>query len=539
MLNANKQTIDQLLEIVEKQNEALASARKESQQANNRIKELEDIVNKLRRQLYGKKTERLKAKQVDDGQMTLFDMPTDEVIQEDTPPTETEHITYTRKKRPKGKKEAYYEDLPILKTVQQTLSKEDCVCDHCQSELRAFGVAKSTREIVRTPAKFGVIVYEQLSYRCDHCSKHEAQETVKKARPYRLPLYNSICSATLAAYVITQKFQYYLPLYRIEQMWNKDEFYVSRNTLANWLIQLAELYIKPLVMAMEAFLLSEPVIHIDETTYRVNKGDANTYYIWGYASHERSEHPVIFFECQPTRSRTVPLNRLQGYQGYIQTDGYAAYRQLPGCTQVGCWAHVRRGFFEAKGTQGVNSKAAEKALTMIGALFAEDEKIQLACQGDSAAIKAQRQISLLPTYEAFKAYIDEISCRVALGSQLNKAIVYYMNHRESLERIFEDGRLSLSNNLAERAIRPIVMGRKNWLFSDSKAGGESNALYHSLIQTAKANGLDPEKYLVYLLTKMPNDPGYTEEHRIEAYLPWNPDVQAQCAINESKETVSS
>ena len=279
--------------------------------------------------------------------------------------------------------------------------------------------------------------------------------------------------------------------------------------MCGWLIKVADMA-QPLIDLMGHEIRSGPVVNVDETTLQVmqepDKADTSKSYMWLFRGGP-PDRPALVFEYHPSRSGQIPLAYLSGYQGYVQCDAYSGYDALgrqPGVVLVGCWAHARRKFDEViKARGGAKRKgSAEEALEYIRRLYAVEKKAREAGL-DSDAICELRQLESMPILDEFKAWLDAKVLVTPPKGLLGKAITYTLNNWQRLERYLEDGRLRPDNNLAENAIRPFVVGRKNWLFAGNPDGARSAAVYYSLIETAKANGWKAHDYLTYLFDNLP------------------------------------
>jgi transposase len=301
--------------------------------------------------------------------------------------------------------------------------------------------------------------------------------------------------------------------------------------LANWIMRSSHDWLEPLFRELKKSLLKEPVIFADETVVQVlkeeGKNPSSESRMWVYASG-KSESPVVLFEYQPTRSGQHAKRFLEGFNGILQSDGYAGYNAVPGVTHCGCFAHLRRKFEEAlpKGASLEDSKAA------IGLKYCNDlfslEKEWVDLQPDERYIKRLEQAK--PVLEAFWSWVSSLN--VLQGSNLGKAVTYAINQKEALSAFLKDGRTEISNNRAENSIRPFVNGRKNWLFCDTKRGAIASATVFSIIETAKLNKLNPYMYLVHLFTQLPSLKELTME-AISPFLPLSGEIPQWCyAKNE-------
>lgn len=526
MTGGNNMTDKEIIHSLENKNKSLENKNKSLE---HEVNVLKAEIDALKRLIFGKKTEKTK-EIASANQLSLFDFdealvkPDEEFSQ---PDTEAVEVASHKRKKSKGKKARLVADLPT-EEVHHFLEEEACHCKMCQSHLRQIGVSSQVEEIVYIPEKLVKQIHYHYAYECPECKKDAIVDEIVKGPVYRLPLRNSLCSASLLAMIAEKKFQYYLPLYRQEQQFKAMGLEVSRATLANWLIQVANQYIAPLMDYLAHELMAQDVLHADETPYRVNKSDKKTHYFWTFRSGEKSEHPIVLFYCHDGRRKAIVEEHLASFKGYLHTDGYAAYRQLPHTIPVGCLAHVRRKFIDA--THHERSRLASEGLAYCNKLF------ELDCYGREQGYSAEQMYAYrmresYPIFQAFVAWAEKTLNDISRKSKLARAIRYFMAQQEAIGNVYLDGRLSLSNNAAERGIRSIAMGRKNWLFSDSEDGGKANGLYHSLVETAKANGLCPKKYIEYLLTELPQLGNDLKNVEWEAYLPWHPRIQELCREN--------
>jgi hypothetical protein len=301
---------------------------------------------------------------------------------------------------------------------------------------------------------------------------------------------------------------------------------LSRKTMADWMIRSSELLLQ-IYQRLKAIQLQQTVINADETPLKVIHEDKSRCYMWVYCTGSDSppehddDHPpnTVLYEYRNTRAGHCAREYLDGYRGYLQVDGYAGYHQS-GATLVGCFAHARRRFIEAQRIQvkGKTGKA-DWAINHIRKLYRLETEIK-----DKSPVEkqAERQTKAKPLLDQFKSWLDKSALQVPPKSAIGKAIAYSLGQWEKLERYIENGNLHIDNNRAERAIKPFVIGRKNWLFSNTAKGAKASAILYSLIETAKANGLTPFDYLHHLLEELPKNP----EH-IDQFLPWNVDLQQE------------
>ena len=370
------------------------------------------------------------------------------------------------------------------------------------------------------PAKVQVLRHIRIKYACPCC-----QAEVKTAPMPPQPLPKSNASPGLLAYIITSKFLDALPFYRQSKQFQRIGVELSRGTLSLWAIRCGEL-IQALCNLMQEHLHQYPILQMDETTLQVLKEEGKAASSQSYLWVQRGgppDQPVVLFHYSPTRSQIVADQLLQGYSGTLQTDGYSGYPAVcakNGLRHAGCWAHARRKFDEALKAQGkAQPKAgkASKALIMIQKLYRIETQIKYLSVDEKYRIRQQQAVPIL---HEIKAWLDVSLTQVAPTSLTGKALGYLANQWSTLTVYCQDGRLDIDNNAVERAIRPFVIGRNNWLFADTIKGAKASANLYSLIETAKLNGLEPYRYLHHIFKELPK--AQTLED-IESLLPWQVD----------------
>lgn len=400
--------------------------------------------------------------------------------------------------------------------VIHDISDAEKICACCGGELHQMGKEKS-EQLEFIPARVRVIERVRLKYSCRTCDKHGTEVQISIAPVPPSPIPKSMATASLLSQIITSKYQYGLPLYRQESLFAQYGIELSRQTMADWMLKCAEL-LQPLYDKLHTVLLLQPVIQADETTLNVLKEDKATCYMWLYASGSDRPTPlaipnIVLYDYQASRAGQCAVDFLNGYDGYLQVDGYAGYGQTA-ATLVGCWAHARRKFKEAEIAQpkGKTGKA-NWALNHIQKLY----RIETLNKDSSAEVRRQqRQLHSRPLLDELHRWLEKSQQHVPPKSSLGKAIGYCLNQWPNLTRYLEDGQLSIDNNRAERAIKPFVIGRKNWLFANTAKGAAASAMLYSMIETAKANGLVPFDYLMHCLEQLSLKPD-----SVEHLLPWN------------------
>ena len=444
---------------------------------------------------------------------------------------QVEEITYERKKR-KGKREEDLKDLP-LEIVEYALPASECSCPQCGEHLHQMSKEIRT-ELVFVPAQFKKVQHERLIYSCRNCEKKEIATPVIKASAPAALIKGSIASASVVAGIINGKYVNSLPLYRQEKEFARQGIYLPRQNMANWLIRCTDDYFKPLYERLRQELLTNDILHADETTMQVLKEPGrkptSQSYMWLYRTGQ-SDRPVVLFEYQQTRAATHPKAFLSGYKGYLQVDGYAAYHTLPQEIRiVGCFAHARRKFDEALKVMSEKDRAgskAERGLQYCNALFAIERDIQNLSDKERIQVRDERSRPLL---QEFREWLLQVEPHMLPKSKMGTAIHYVLDQWEYLTGYLLDPRLSLSNNLAEQSIRPFTIGRKNSLFSDTPNGAFASAVIYSLVETAKANGLKPYLYFQHLLSRLPNMDVGSNPEQMDFLLPWSTALPGDCRM---------
>ncbi len=429
---------------------------------------------------------------------------------------EDDEISVPAHTRKKGGRRKLPETLPRVEVIYE-LSAEDRICPHDGAVLAEIG-AVTSEQLDIVPAKIQVIrhIRKQYAGKCGQC--------IKTAALPKQPIPKSMASPGLLAHITVSKYQDALPLYRQETILRRIGVDIPRATLANWMIRSGVL-IQPLINLMRDRMLDYDIIQMDETPVQVlkepGKRAQSKSYIWVQRGGPPAQ-PVVLYDYDPGRGAGVPKRLLEGFRGYLQTDGYDGYNAVVavnGLTHVGCMAHARRRFNDAVKAQGRNKKRgqAHRGLSLIRKLYRLERAARKLTPDERYA---HRQKQARPILDEIRCWLDDALPQVSPSSATGKALSYLHNEWNYLTRYLDDGRLEIDNNGAENAIRPFVLGRKNWLFSDSVKGVKASANLYSLIETAKANGLEPYAYLRYVFTKLPK--AETVE-AIEALLPGNLD----------------
>lgn len=466
-----------------------------------RIEYLEERVRLLTSALFGKSSEK-RSKEDDPRQLHLFNEA--EAL---TPKKalEAPEVVVPEHTRAKPKRKPLPDYLPRVEVIHD-IAEDEKVCE-CGATLSRIGQEISEKlDII--PAKVQVIRHIRLKYACKGCEGVEGEgPTVRIAPTPPEIIPKGIPTAGTVAYVAISKYADALPLYRQEKIFSRYGIEISRSTMASWMVMAAD-RCASLMELLKEELISGPVVNADETPVQVlnepDRKNTSTSYMWVFRGGN-PDKPVIFFWYSQTHSGDVPQEILRGFHGYLQTDDFAAYERLEGqVLRVGCFAHTRRNFVKVVEARGAKKKtgSAEVALDYIGKLYkiekhARDEGL---CDEE---IKKLRKEKAEPILKEFKAWMEERMKITPPKGLLGKALNYALSNWPKLIRYLENGNIPIDNNVAENAIRPFVVGRKNWLFAGHPNGAHAAATLYSLIETSKACGLEPYRYLCHLFNKIP------------------------------------
>lgn len=473
-----------------------------------KIHYLEEQLRLFKKELFGRKSEKRYEPPPD--QIPLFEEDESQLVdaeQASEPPVEI--AAHSRKKR--GRK-ALPDDLPRTDIIHDIDDEQkQCGC----GEIKSCIGEDVSEKLDYIPARVQVERHIRLKYACKSCEGVEDDGPTVEIAPAPVQLIpKSNATAGLLAHIAVSKFADGLPLYRQEKIFSRLGIDLSRAVMAKWMVK-AALHCKGLIDLLREEIRGGPLINIDETPLQVLKeaGRSNTSksYMWVYRGG-KLEHPVLLYQYQRTRSGRVALEFLSDYRGYIQSDDFAGYDHLdknPDIVHVGCWAHARRKFVKVaqvrkkhRSNRANPKSLADVALDYIGNLY-KIEKDARRRELDAGEIYQLRQEEAKPLLDDFKTWLDAKQPLTPPKSLLGQAIGYTLSNWEKLIIYIEDGRLRPDNNLVENAIRPFVVGRKNWLFAGSPDGARASATFFTLIETAKANYLEPYAYLRHIFEKLP------------------------------------
>ena len=490
---------DELPADVEQLRQRLRSAHAE-------IERLKLIIAKLKRLQFGRRSEKLD-REIEQLELRL------EELQELSEPAPTEKPATEEKTQPVRR------PLPEHLPRERVVHEPACNCPDCGTAMRRIG--EDVSEVLDyVPARFKVIRHVRPKLACPACER-----IVQVEAPSR-PLLRSYAGPGLLAHMLTAKYCDHLPLYRQAQIYAREGVDLDRSTMAEWVGGCTQL-IHPLTEALARYVLAAGKLHADDTPVPVldpGRGKTKTGRLWTYVRDDRpadsDEPPAVLFRYSPDRRGEHPKEHLKPFTGILQADAYAGFGHLYGerIREAACWAHARRAFYELH--EANQSPVAAEALARIGALYAIEAEIRGRPPDERIAI---RQARAGPLLDSLREWLRQILARVSKKSELAKAISYILSRWTALTRYRDDGRIEIDNNAAERALRAVALGRKNYLFCGSDAGGERAAAIYSLIGTAKLNGLDPEAYLRYVIERIADHP----ISRIEELLPWRVELQPE------------
>ena len=484
----------------------------ENQQYRHQVLTLQEQLNLALARRYAASSEKIFS-----DQLRLFDeAEQDFEAYQAEPGDEEDSVTVPKHTRRKSGRKKLPDSLPRVDVVHD-LPEEERICPHDGAVLAEIGEEVS-EQLDIIPAKIQVLrhICKKYACPCGQCIK-------KAARPAQA-IPKSLASPGLLAHITVSKYQDALPLYRQETILKRIGVDLSRATLANWMIK-AGILVQPIINLLRDNLLEYDILQMDETTVQVLKESGKTAqsksYLWLQKGGPPLQ-PVVLYDYDPGRGADVPKRLLEGFEGYLQTDGYAGYNAVVtanNLVHVGCMAHARRKFSDAVKAQGRDKKRgkAHRGLVLIQRLYRVEQKarkLKLTPEKRYALRQSQAQ----PILDEIRIWLNQSLPQVPPNSMTGKALNYLNNEWEKLIAYVKDGRLEIDNNGAENAIRPFVVGRKNWLFSASVKGVKASANLYSLIETAKANDLEPYAYLRYLFAQLPAAQSVED---FEALLPGN------------------
>lgn len=453
------------------------------QKKDQEISELQDYITILRRKKFAPSSES------NTNQLQLFNELEEVELSEDEEPKEEDIVVKEHTKK-RGKRKSLPASLKRVETILD-LSDEEKVGMKCIGD-------EVSEELVIEPAR----VYVKRIVRKKYAPINGDGDILIRPLPKKL-LPKTMASSSLIAYIITAKYVDALPLYRQEKIFERIDATLTRQTMARWLIKVSE-KLMPLYNLLQDKCLEKNYLQMDETTVQVlnEKGKSNTSKSYMWLRHLPGANPIILYDYAPTRAGSVPLELLEGFKGALQVDGYDGYSaacKKYNLARLGCWDHVRRKFFDASKTKNGKS-IGKKGINLIDKLYKIEKDIKYSSLEERLQVRQEKSKKLL---NKIKEWIDDIRPKITPSSYGGKAINYTFNEWKYLIKYIDDPQFNISNIWIENAVRPFAVGRRNWLFSASVDGAKASAMYFSLIETAKKNGIEPFDYLSRMLEKLP------------------------------------
>lgn len=526
-------------------------------QLENSVADMKQMLQNLQRLYFGKKSEKIRIPALSDGaeQLSLFGQEECVVVPPAATSAEPEAVEAASHKH--KKKRAQKEIIAALPVIVHdlTIQREDLRCPRCDNqELECIGKELAYTEYERIPAH--MIKHEYYLYKyacrqcengteacnicdhavldtCEHCSDRPKLIVIAAKLPEALThplLKGSKASPSIVAQIYHDKFVQGVPLYRQEKEWERLGFSLTRQTMTNWILSVNAHHVQPVVEYMSRVIKEESlVIHCDETHVKVLQektatGSVKKCQMWVTRSGKYEDKQIVVFNFRTTRAGKEPTDILAAYHKYFVSDGYSGYNALgKDAIRCGCWAHVRRKFYDSIPDHNMDlPSTGREGVRFCDRLFRIEEGLVQVTPEERQRVRNDESSRVIQEFYAWLATLEPAH------KSLKEAVTYAINQKTELLRFLDNAQIPISNNAAENAIRPFVVGRKSWLFCNSEEGACAAANGYSVVETAKANNLDPLKYLNFLLRHLPLADGVFSDVFFESLMPWNPGIRDKC-----------
>ena len=525
-------TIKSLHATIDNLNSTVEDLRKSLAESQERERLAKEEIETMKRRLFGRSSEKHMVQS--DGQLDFFneiELEADKQQEEEFPyEADPELISgkEEKKRKPRTSRKEMFKGLLVEEEIID-LPEDQKTCNECGTMMEVVGqrVVRETLKFV--PARLTVVKTIAKVYGCPKCKEDKANIVSPEVPDAIIP--HSYASESVVVHAMYQKFVNAVPLYRQEKDWKQMGAFLSRGTLGRWIKICSDEHFVPIYEYFHRLLLGREFAMADETRLQVLKEPGRNpetdSFMWLFRSGEDGLPPIILYRYTETRAKFNAEEFLKGFKGYLMTDGYQGYNNLPDIVREACWAHIRRKFCDAipSGKQDDLSEPAVQGVQYCDKLFS----IERYCRENDYTHEqrhAFRNKKAPKILEAFWAWLDKQN--PTKGSRMDKAVTYARNQRQYAETYLQDGRCSLSNNPSENSIRPLTVGRRNWLFCDTPGGAHASATVYTMVEMAKAHGLNVEKYLTFLLEKRPHK-GMTNDE-LEKLTPWSEEARSYCGF---------
>jgi transposase len=508
-----------------------AALRAELSEVREQLSRLMEQLSSHRRKLYGASSEKTTYNSKNEQLSYLEDPPGLVVVHGVDSEAETEAPPRARPKKRGEMSTRLPPNMPV-EIFECTLSEAE-LGEHGE-QMHAIGKTLVRRELKITPAKATIVEFWQTSYSCRDSERNDDTPYIIKAPLPPQVIKGSMCAPETIAHIISQKCVMGSPIYRQWQDWKRQGIPLSKQTMANWLIRCSEDYFEPIYDELYHRLLRHTLLHSDGTPFQVlrepGKSAQSMSQIWLYRTGAGAKHPIILYEYQPDKRKERPREFLKGFKGYLSTDGCHSYQSLPDdIILVGCFSHVRSYFTDA--LKCLKESEQPGALALIGQdycnkLFDIDRDAGDKTYDERFNIRIEKAT---PVLDEFHTWLKSVEPHVSTKSKLGKAVGYTLNQWKYLINYLLDGRIECSNLRSERSIKPFVINRKNFLFATSVPGARATAVLHSITETAKESGLDPFKYMTYVLRSSAGLDIRKDANLLEQLLPENAPASCQAS----------